>query len=91
MSRDGYLPPGVESYMIPGNRPEDELYEKFTEDKDEMFGLYKKHFGKNPKDWDEMVGALDIDWFRDEVDKRFDEWMKERYERMEQDWGGIDG
>lgn len=25
------LPPGVESYMIPGNRPEDEKFEAFLE------------------------------------------------------------
>ena len=27
MSKDGWLPPGVETYMIPGNRPEDEEVE----------------------------------------------------------------
>lgn len=31
MSRDGYLPPGVETWMIPGNRPEDEEWEELLE------------------------------------------------------------
>lgn len=32
MSKDGYLPPGVEEYMIPGNRPEDILFEKILDE-----------------------------------------------------------
>lgn len=32
MSKDGYLPPGVEEWMIPGNRPEDYRYEKLLEE-----------------------------------------------------------
>ena len=31
MSKDGTLPPGVEAYMIPGNRPEDEAYDKMID------------------------------------------------------------
>lgn len=31
MSRDGYLPPGVETWMIPGNRPQDEEWEELLE------------------------------------------------------------
>jgi len=31
VSRDGYLPPGVETWMIPGNRPEDEEWEELLE------------------------------------------------------------
>lgn len=40
MSRDGYLPPGVESYMIPGNRPEDDHHESCPchEDQPEVYG-----------------------------------------------------
>ena len=32
MSRDGTLPPGVEAHMIPGNRPEDEEWDKIEQD-----------------------------------------------------------
>lgn len=31
MSKDGYLPPGVEEWMIPGNRPEDVAWDKAYE------------------------------------------------------------
>lgn len=32
MSRDGYLPPGVEEWMIPGNRPIDVAWDKTYEE-----------------------------------------------------------
>ena len=35
MSRDGYLPDGVENWMIPGNRPEEEAFGRAYERLDE--------------------------------------------------------
>ena len=34
MSKDGYLPPGVTTSMLPGNRPEDMAWDKFHEEID---------------------------------------------------------
>lgn len=51
MSKDGTLPPGVEAYMIPGNRPEDEDWERIAQ------GFYNT---LTEIDWLRVENQLDI-------------------------------
>ena len=61
MDRFGWsLPPGVQNWMIPGNRPHEEAYERAFEELDEekraeMVAFLVKQFPEMPKGWAEGV------------------------------------